>query len=60
MKTQQNPFNFLNKLHNDMRINEVYDKEMQRLKENRIRYCSFVKEREKQILENKKKRNSND
>lgn len=60
MKTQQNPFNFLNKLHNDMRINEAYDKEMQRLKENRIRYCSFVKEREKQILENKKKRNPND
>lgn len=53
----ENPFKFLNKLHEDMKINDAYDKEMQRLRENRIRYNSFVKEREIKINQEKKRKN---
>ena len=54
----ENPFKFLNKLHEDMKINDAYDKEMQRLRENRTRYNSFVKEREIKINQEKKRKNS--
>ena len=53
----ENPFKFLNKLHEDMKINDAYDKEMQRLKENRTRYNFFVKEREIKINQEKKRKN---
>lgn len=53
----ENPFKFLNKLHEDMKIDDAYDKEMQRLRENRIRYNSFVKEREIKISQEKKRKN---
>lgn len=53
----ESPFNFLNKLHENMKINEAYDKEMQRLRENRTRYNSFVKEREIKINQEKKRKN---
>ena len=41
-----------------MKINDAYDKEMQRLRENRTRYNSFVKEREIKINQEKKRKNS--
>lgn len=57
MQTTQNPFDFLHNLHEEMVINEAYDKELQRLKENRNRYSSFIKEKEIKNSEERKRRN---
>lgn len=52
-----NNFNFLSKLHEEMKLNEAYDKEIERLRENKIRYNSFTKEREARLNAERKKKN---
>lgn len=52
-----NPINNLNKLKEQLSINEAYDREMERLRQNRINYAQYNKEREKRIAEERKRRN---
>lgn len=52
-----NPLNNLNKLKEQLSINEAYDREMERLRQNRINYAQYNKEREKRIAEERKRRN---
>ena len=53
-----NNFNFLNRLHEEMKLNEAYDKEIERLRENKIRYNSFTKEREARLNAERKRKNT--
>lgn len=52
-----NPLNNLNNLKEQLSINEAYDREMERLRQNRINYAQYNKEREKRIAEERKRRN---
>lgn len=52
-----NHLNNLNKLKEQLSINEAYDREMERLRQNRINYAQYNKEREKRIAEERKRRN---
>jgi hypothetical protein len=53
----QNPFAALNLIKEHISENEEYDREIQRLKEERMRMNMFVKEREQRLSEARKKRN---
>ena len=53
----QNPFAALNLIKEHISENEAYDREIQRLKEERMRMNMFVKEREQRLNEARKKRN---
>lgn len=53
----QNPFAALNLIKEHISENEAYDREIQRLKEERMRMNMFVKEREQRLYEARKKRN---
>jgi hypothetical protein len=53
----QNPFAALNLIKEHISENEEYDREIQRLKEERMRMNMFVKEREQRLAEARKKRN---
>lgn len=53
----QNPFVALNLIKEHISENEAYDREIQRLKEERIRLSMFTKEREQRLNEVRKRRN---
>ena len=53
----QNPFAALNLIKEHISENEKYDREIQRLREERIRMAMFIKEREERLNEARKKRN---
>lgn len=50
-------FKSLDKLKEQISLNEEYDREIERLQQNRIIYAQYNKEREKRILEENKRRN---
>ena len=52
-----NPLNNLNKVLEQVSINEAYDKEIARLNANRNSYAQYKKARDTQKREEKKKRN---
>lgn len=51
------PFNNLNKVLEQVSINEAYDKEIVRLNANRNSYAQYKKDKEAQKREERKKRN---
>ena len=53
----QNPFAALNLIKEHISENEEYDREIQRLREERIRIATFIKEREQLLNEERKRRN---
>lgn len=53
-------FKSLDKLKEQISLNEEYDREIERLQQNRIIYAQYNKEREKRILEENKRRNPGD
>ena len=56
----QNPFTALNFIKERISENEEYDREIQRLREERIRMGMFIKEREQRLNEERKRRNPGD
>ena len=56
----QNPFAILNLIKEHISENEEYDREIQRLREERIRMGMFIKEREQRLNEERKRRNPGD
>lgn len=56
----QNPFATLNLIKEHISENEAYDREIQRLREERIRMAMFIKEREQRLSEERKRRNPGD
>lgn len=56
----QNPFAVLNLIKEHISENEEYDREIQRLREERIRIGMFIKEREQRLNEERKRRNPGD
>ena len=56
----QNPFAVLNLIKEHISENEEYDREIQRLREERIRMDMFIKEREQRLNEERKRRNPGD
>ena len=56
----QNPFAALNLIKEHISENEAYDREIQRLKEERMRMSTFIKEREQRLADERKKRNPGD
>lgn len=56
----QNPFATLNLIKEHISENEAYDREIQRLREERIRMGMFIKEREQRLNEERKRRNPGD
>jgi hypothetical protein len=56
----QNPFAALNLIKEHISENEEYDREIQRLREERIRMGMFIKEREQRLNEERKRRNPGD
>lgn len=56
----QNPFATLNMIKEHISENEAYDREIQRLREERIRLNTFIKEREQRLNEERKRRNPGD
>lgn len=52
--------NTLNKIGADIRLNESWDKELQRLRKNRESFSYWKKEKDKQRKEQLKKRNPGD
>lgn len=56
----QNPFAALNLIKEHISENEEYDREIQRLREERIRMAMFIKEREQRLNEEHKRRNPGD
>lgn len=56
----QNPFAALNLIKEHISVNEEYDREIQRLREERIRIATFIKEREQRLNEERKRRNPGD
>lgn len=55
-----NPFAILDKAKEQISLDEAWDKELQNIKENRIRYNFFVKEREEKLSAERKKKNPSD
>ena len=55
-----NPLNNLNKVLEQVSINEAYDKEIARLNANRNSYAQYKKVKDTQRREEKKKRNPGD
>ena len=58
--TNQNPFAALTLIKEHISENEEYDREIQRLREERIRMSMFIKEREQRLNEERKRRNPGD
>ena len=56
----QNPFAALNIIKEHLSENEAYDQEILRLKEERMRFGMFIKEREQRLYEERKRRNPGD
>ena len=56
----QNPFAALNIIKEHISENEAYDREIQRLREERMRFGAFIKEREQRLNEERKRRNTGD
>lgn len=56
----QNPFAALNIIKEHLSENEAYDQEILRLKEERMRFGMFIKEREQRMNEERKRRNPGD
>ena len=56
----QNPFAALNLIKEHISENEAYDREIQRLREERMRFGTFIKEREQRLNEERKRRNPGD
>lgn len=56
----QNPFAALNIIKEHLSENEAYDQEILRLKEERMRFGMFIKEREQRLNEERKRRNPGD
>lgn len=56
----QNPFAALNIIKEHLSENEAYDQEILRLKEERMRFGTFIKEREQRLNEERKRRNPGD
>lgn len=56
----QNPFAVLNLIKEHISENEEYDREIQRLREERIRMDMFIREREQRLNEERKRRNPGD
>lgn len=52
-----NPFAILDKAKDQISLDEAWDKELTSLKENRIRFNIFKKEREEKIAAERKKKN---
>ena len=52
-----NPFNILDKAKKQINLDDAWDRELQAIKENRIRYGLFKKERELRINQERKKKN---
>ena len=55
-----NPFAILDKAKQQISIDEAWDKELQMIKESRIRLATFAKERETRLAQERKKRNPGD
>lgn len=55
-----NPFAILDKAKEQISLDEAWDKELQNIRENRIRYNSFIKEREEKFITERKKKNPGD
>ena len=53
----QNPFAALNLIKEYISENEAYDREIARLREERMRVNTFIKEREQRLAAERKKRN---
>ena len=53
----QNPFAALNLIKEHISENEAYDREIARLREERMRVNTFIKEREQRLVAERKKRN---
>lgn len=53
----ENPFVALNLIKEQVSENEAYDREIERLREERIRLGVFIKEREQRLNEERKRRN---
>ena len=53
----QNPFAALNLIKEHISENEAYDREIARLREERMRVNTFIKEREQRLTAERKKRN---
>ena len=58
--SNQNPFAALNIIKEHISENEAYDREIQRLRKERIRMGMFIKEREQRLYEERKRRNPGD
>lgn len=54
------PFAILDKAKEQISLDEAWDKELDSIRENRIRYNSFVKEREEKLVAEHKKKNPGD
>lgn len=55
-----NPFAVLDKAKEQISLDEAWDKELQNIRENRIRYNFFIKEREEKLITERKKKNPGD
>ena len=55
-----NPFAVLNLIKEHISENDAYDREIQRLREERMRFGVFIKEREQRLNEERKRRNPGD
>ncbi len=55
-----NPFAILDKAKEQISLDEAWDKELQNIRENRIRYNFFIKEREEKLITERKKKNPGD
>lgn len=54
------PFAILDKAKDQISFDEAWDKELNNIKENRIRYNFFIKEREEKLYTERKKKNPGD
>jgi hypothetical protein len=52
-----NPFNILDKAKKQINLDDAWDRELQTIKENRVRYGLFKKERELRLNQERKKKN---
>lgn len=55
-----NPFAILDKAKEQISFDEAWDKELESIRENRIRYNSFIKEREEKLSAERKRKNPGD
>lgn len=57
LSDDSDPFAILDKAKEQISLDEAWDKELDSIRENRIRYNSFVKEREEKLVAERKKKN---